>query len=195
MSNGQTKTGDPGIFALSLFGMALIGLAITLLLGPKTAGQYMGGSVFAVLIAGIGEGIGALWYLVRGQSYLAGVLGTFGIWLVGLFLFLTSTPSQHLLTPKGVGLYALLLIVPTLYLTLPPLRARMMIFTVAFVALLLLEVFFGLENILANATLARVAGVCAVVAGLSIWTTAFQLTVHAEALGEHTDAPSAVAAK
>ncbi len=175
--------------------MALIGLAITLLLGPKTAGQYMGGSVFAVLIAGIGEGIGALWYLVRGQSYLAGVLGTFGIWLVGLFLFLTSAPSQHLLTPKGVGLYALLLIVPTLYLTLPPLRARMMIFTVAFVALLLLEVFFGLENILANATLARVAGVCAVVAGLSIWTTAFQLTVHAEALGEHTDAPSAVAAK
>lgn len=108
MNHGQAKIGDPGIFALSLFGMALIGLAVTLLLGPKTAGPYMGASVFAVLIAGIGEGVGALWYLVRGQSYLAGVLGTFGIWLLGLFLYLTSSPSLHLLTPKGVGLYTLL---------------------------------------------------------------------------------------
>lgn len=73
------------------------------------------------------------------------------------------------------------MIVPTLYLTLPPLRARMVIFTIAFIALLLLEVFFGLENILTSVTLGRIAGVCAAVAGLSIWATAFELTAHAEA--------------
>lgn len=170
MSEGEL--GDPGVFALSLFGLALAMLGVQLVISEDVAGA----SVYAVLIAGIAESVGAMWYVVKGESYLAGVLGTFGIWLVGLYLLLAEGPPAHLFNPKGLGTYSLALMVPTFYLTIPAIRRRMVVFTLGFVALFLLELFFGLANILTSTTLGRVAGACAFAAAAAIWYTAFELT-------------------
>ena len=105
------RLGDSSVFGLSTFGFALAVLGTQLTLSSQIAGA----TVYAVLVAAIGETLAGLWALARGDGYLAGVLTTFGVWLIGYYFFLTAGRAAGLVTAKADGVYVLLLVIPLAY--------------------------------------------------------------------------------
>ncbi|WP_129116160.1 GPR1/FUN34/YaaH family transporter [Halegenticoccus tardaugens] len=168
MSDQETH---PSIFALLLFGYSLAVLGVELLVTTQAVGALM----FAILIAGIGESIGGIWELSKGETLIGTTMATFGIWLIGLFLLETLGQVLDLLSPISLGTYFLVLLIPIAILAVPPFKNRMAIpIRGAFAALFLLVLFAGAEFILETGILGPIAGVFAWVAALFIWILAIE---------------------
>ena len=80
------QLGNPGVFGLATFGFALSALSFQVLVNPDTAGA----TLYAILVAALGETIAGMWAIARGNTYVAGILTTFGIWLFGFYMMLTQ---------------------------------------------------------------------------------------------------------
>src|SRR5579875_3734197 len=112
-----------------------------MVVGPATAGA----TLFGILVAALGESLAGLWSIGRGDGYLGGVLTTFGLWLFGYYMFLTTGITAHLFTPMANGLYILMLVIPVAFMTVPAVTQRRTVLSLAFVSLLamLLALGFG----------------------------------------------------
>jgi hypothetical protein len=135
----------PVAFALFAFALAVYFIryqdvnASTLAAGPITEGLN-----YAVLVAGIAEVLAGILGIIRGIGYPAYVTTTFGIWLLGFYLLITSGAASKEFTPDAIAWYSLVLIVPVAILAVPAFVHRNIPFTIAFVALLVLLLFLGL---------------------------------------------------
>jgi succinate-acetate transporter protein len=162
--------GNASIFGLSTFGFALAMLGFWLLL----RNQLIGALIFALLVAAIGETVAGLYEIVRGQTYVASVLTTFGIWLVGCYLLLTVAIGIHLVTDQSIGLFILLLHIPVAYLAVPAFVSRRIPLVAAFVFLFILLMLAGLGSYFAINVLNKVAIVFAFLSAISVWFVAFE---------------------
>ncbi len=162
---------NPGIFPLLLFGYSLAVLGVELLVTPAAAGAL----AFAIFVAAVGETVGGLWELARGETYIGTIVTTFGIWLLGLFLLETLGSVLGLVTPPTLATYFLVLLIPIALLAIPAFKNGMgWPIRGAFVALFLLVVFAGLNFVLANGIFGLVAGVFAWVSALFVWLLAVE---------------------
>jgi succinate-acetate transporter protein len=164
------RLGNPGVFALATFGFALTALSFQLLVNPDTAGV----TLYAVLVAAIGETIGGMWSIARGDTYIAGILTTFGIWLFGFYMLLTQGAANGLVNPQTEGAYVLLLIIPIAYMAIPAFVGRLPVFSLIFVALLAMFFFLGFGFYFEVRTLETIAGVLALVAALPLYYVSYQ---------------------
>jgi hypothetical protein len=135
----------PVAFALFAFALAVYFIryqdvnASTLAAGPITEGLN-----YAVLVAGLAEVLAGILGIIRGIGYPAYVTTTFGIWLLGFYLLITSGAASKEFTPDAIAWYSLVLIVPVAILAVPAFVHRNIPFIIAFVALLVLLLFLGL---------------------------------------------------
>lgn len=160
---------NPGIFPLLLFGYLLGVLGVDLLVTSRAAGAL----VFAIFVASIGETIGGIWEISQGETYLGTVVTTFGIWLIGLFLFETVERALGFVTPEALGIYFLVLLVPITLLAIPAVRNSIAWeIRGAFVALFSLVLFAGLNFLYARPIFGVVAGASAWLSALCIWLLA-----------------------
>jgi succinate-acetate transporter protein len=161
----NSRLGDSSVFGLSTFGFALAVLGTQLTLSSSIAGA----TVYAVLVAAIGETLAGLWAIARGDGYLAGILTTFGLWLFGYYFFLTAGMAAGLVTPKAEGMYVLLLIVPLAYLTVPAVRARRAALSLALAAVLLTLLSVGLGAYFSKSALLTTGGYLSLASALLVW--------------------------
>src|SRR6266568_4491479 len=86
-----SATADPGAIGLSLFGFALFlyGVQFVVYAGaaPGAATSSVA-TIYAILVAAVGETLAGVLYILRGQGYQASILCGFGLWLLGLCLLL-----------------------------------------------------------------------------------------------------------
>src|SRR5258708_35277457 len=110
-----SATADPGAIGLSLFGFALFlyGVQFVVYAGaaPGAATSSVA-TVYAILVAAIGETLAGVLYLLRGHGYQASILCRFRIWLFGLYLLLTLGAENKNFAPDAVDRYAIALILP-----------------------------------------------------------------------------------
>ena len=165
------KLGNPGIFGLITFGFALSLLGFQMAVSPTTAGA----TLFAVLVAALGETLAGLWCIARGDGYMAGILCSFGLWLVGYYFFLTTGMAAHLFTPEANGLYVLMLVIPVAMLAIPAFRRRQTILSAAFVSIIAMLVTLGLGSYFSNSALGTVAGWLAFLSAALIWYLAYEM--------------------
>ena len=59
-------------------------------------------TIYAILVAAVGETLAGVLYLLRGQGYQASILCGFGLWLLGLYLLLTLGALAEI--ESGLGL-------------------------------------------------------------------------------------------
>jgi hypothetical protein len=186
----SSATADPGAIGLSLFGFALFLYGVQFVVYASAAPGAATSSVatiYAVLVAAIGETLAGLLYLLRGQGYQASVLCGFGLWLLGLYLLLTLGAENKGFSPDAVGWYAIALIIPVAYMAIPSIRHRNVPFIVAFIALIGVLLFLGLGFLSANlaaappvppsASLLRVSGICAWLAAAPLWYAAARIVL------------------
>jgi succinate-acetate transporter protein len=123
----SSATADPGAIGLSLFGFALFVYGIQFVVyaaaAPGTATSSVA-TIYAVLVAAIGETLAGIFYLLRGQGYQASILCAFGLWLFGLYLLLTLGADSKAFSPDAVGWYAVALIVPVAFMAMPSIQHR-----------------------------------------------------------------------
>jgi succinate-acetate transporter protein len=181
---------DPGAIGLSLFGFALFlyGVQFVVYAGaaPGTATSSVA-TIFAILVAGVGEIVAGILYILRGQGYQASILCTFGLWLLGLYLLLTLGVENRGFATDAVGWYAIALIIPVAFMAIPSFLHRNAAFILAFVALIGLLLFLGLGFLSANLAakppvppsenLLRVAGILAWVAAAALWYSAARVVM------------------
>ncbi len=165
------QLGNPGVFGLATFGFALATLSFQVLVNPEAAA---GATLYAILVAAIGETIAGMWAIARGDTYVAGVLTTFGIWLFGLYMMRTQGEELGLVNPVSEGAYILLLNIPVIYLAIPALRGRMWIFSVAFAALIAMLFFLGFGTYFGNGMLRTIGGVLALIAAIPIFYLSYE---------------------
>lgn len=177
--NGQF--GNPGVFGLATFGLALSALAFQVLVNPDAAAA----TLYLILVAAIGETVAGMWAIARGNTYVAGILTTFGIWLFGFFMMRTQGEELGIVTPAAEGAYVLLLIIPVVYLGIIAFRARLGVFSVAFVALIAMLFFLGFGYYFENGVLRTIAGVLALIAAIPIFYLSYE-----EAAEEGPKAPA-----
>jgi hypothetical protein len=181
-------------FALGVYFIRFQGVnAGTLASGPTTEALN-----YAVLAGGIAETVGGVLGIIRGIGYPAYVTTTFGIWLLGFYLLITSGAASKEFTPDALAWYSLVLIVPVAILAVPAFVHLNIPFMIAFLALLGLLLFLGLgyhslndQLVTAAATksaphlgtavdLLKVSAWCGLVAALAIWAVfaqeVYQLT-------------------
>lgn len=175
------QLGNPGVFGLATFGFALSALSFQILVNSDTAGA----TLYAVLVAAIGETIAGMWAIARGNTYVAGILTTFGIWLFGFYMLLTQGEELGVLNPESEGAYVLLLIIPVVYLGIIAFRARLVVFSVAFIALIAMLFFLGFGYYFENEVLRTISGVLALIAAIPIFYLSYE-----EAAEEGPKAPS-----
>lgn len=178
--SGQ-QFGNPGVFGLATFGFALAALSFQVLVNPDTAGA----TLYAILVAAIGETIAGMWAIARGNTYVAGILTTFGIWLFGFYMMLTQGEELGVLNPASEGAYVLLLIIPVVYLGIIAFRARLVLFSAAFIALIAMLFFLGFGYYFENEVLRTVSGVLALIAAIPIFYLSYE-----EAAEEGPKAPA-----
>ncbi|WP_266081228.1 GPR1/FUN34/YaaH family transporter [Haladaptatus caseinilyticus] len=165
----QSKSVNPGIFPLLLFGYSLAVLGAELLIAHEAAGAL----VFAIFIAAIGESIGGLWEISQGKTYLGSVVTTFGIWLFGLFMLETVGQVLGLVTSQALATYFLVLLVPIILLGYPAFKNQLgWQIQGAFVFLFLLVLFAGVNFIITSSVLNLAAGTSAWLAAICIWLLA-----------------------
>jgi hypothetical protein len=127
-------------FALAMYGVRFVSVDVTTL----TAGPTTVGLNYAVLVGAIAETVGGILAIIRGITYPAYVITTFGIWLFGFYLLVTSGAAQKDFTPDALAWYALVLVVPVAVMAVPAVVHRNVPFTIAFVALIALLLLLGL---------------------------------------------------
>jgi hypothetical protein len=185
-----SATADPGAIGLSLFGFALFlyGVQFVVYAGaaPGAATSAVA-TIYALLIAGVGETLAGVLYLLRGQGYQASVLCGFGLWLLGLYLLLTLGAENKAFSPDAVGWYAIALIIPVAFMAFPSVLHRNVAFVVAFVALIGVLLFLGIGFLSANLTAAppvppstsllRISGICAWIAAVPLWYSAARIVL------------------
>jgi hypothetical protein len=185
-----SATADPGAIGLSLFGFALFvyGIQFVVYAGaaPGTATSSVA-TIYAVLVAAIGETLAGVLYLLRGQGYQASILCGFGLWLLGLYLLLTLGAENKNFAPDAVGWYAIALIVPVAFMAIPSIQHRNVAFILAFLALIGVLLFLGIGFLSADlaarppvppsAGLLRVSGVFAWIAAAPLWYAAARIVL------------------
>ena len=202
----NSATADPGAIGLSLFGFALFvyGIQFVVYAGaaPGTATSSVA-TIYAVLVAAIGETLAGILYLLRGQGYQASILCAFGLWLLGLYLLLTLGADNKAFSTDAVGWYAIALIVPVAFMAIPSIQHRNAPFILAFLALIGLLLFLGIGFLSANLAAKppvppsvnelRVSGICAFVAAAALWYAAARivLAVSARPAGDDAAEPAA----
>ncbi len=162
--------GNPGVFGLATFGFALAALSFQVLVNPEAAGA----TLYAILVAAIGETIAGMWAIARGDTYVAGILTTFGIWLFGFYMLRTQGEGLDLVNPASEGAYTLLLTIPVIYLAIPAFRGRLWIFSAAFVALIAMLFFLGFGYYFENGMLRTIAGALALIAAIPIFYLSYE---------------------
>jgi hypothetical protein len=201
-----SATADPGAIGLSLFGFALFVYGIQFVVYANVAPGAATSSVatiYAVLVAAIGETLAGILYILRGQGYQASILCGFGLWLFGLYLLLTLGADNKAFSPDAVGWYAIALIIPVAFMAIPSIQHRNAAFILAFLALIGLLLFLGMGFLSANlaakppvppsANELRVSGICGFVAAAALWYAAARivLAVGARPAGSHAAEPAA----
>jgi hypothetical protein len=185
-----SATADPGAIGLSLFGFALFvyGIQFVVYAGaaPGTATSSVA-TIYAVLVAAIGETLAGVLYLLRGQGYQASILCGFGLWLLGLYLLLTLGAENKNFSPDAVGWYAIALIVPVAFMAIPSIQHRNAAFILAFLALIGVLLFLGIGFLSADlaarppvppsAGLLRVSGIFAWIAAAPLWYAAARIVL------------------
>ena len=177
-----SATADPGAIGLSLFGFALFLYGIQFVVYANAAPGAATSSVatiYAVLVAAIGETLAGVLYILRGQGYQASILCGFGLWLFGLYLLLTLGADNRAFSPDAVGWYAIALIIPVAFMAVPSVLHRNVPLSIAFVALIGVLLFLGAGFLSANLTarppvppsvnLLRISGIFAWVAAAALW--------------------------
>lgn len=138
---------DPTPIALALFGFALAVYGIRYFsVGPSTlaAGAVTVGLNYAVLAGAIGEAVIGVITVIRGFAYAGYVTTTFGIWLFGFYMLITSGVTNKEFTPDALAWYVLVLLVPVAIMAVPAFMHRHVAFMVAFIAILVLLALLGL---------------------------------------------------
>lgn len=199
-----SATADPGAIGLSLFGFALFiyGIQFVVYAGaaPGAATSSVA-TIYAVLVAAIGETLAGVLYLLRGQGYQASILCGFGLWLFGLYLLLTLGAENKNFSPDAVGWYAIALIVPVAFMAIPSIRHRNVAFILAFVALIGVLLFLGVGFLSADlaakppvppsVNLLRVSGIFAWIAAAALWYAAARIIlVIGASPADHAAAPA-----
>ena len=199
-----SATADPGAIGLSLFGFALFLYGIQFVVYANAAPGAATSSVatiYAVLVAAIGETLAGVLYILRGQGYQASILCGFGLWLFGLYLLLTLGADNRAFSPDAVGWYAIALIIPVAFMAVPSVLHRNVPLSIAFVALIGVLLFLGAGFLSANLTakppvppsvnLLRISGIFAWVAAAALWyrATEIVLAIGKSAAG-HADEPA-----
>jgi hypothetical protein len=175
---------------MSLFGFALFlyGVQFVVYAGaaPGAATSSVA-TIYAVLVAAIGETLAGIFYILRGQGYQASILCGFGLWLFGLYLLLTLGAENKAFAPDAVGWYAIALIVPVAFMAIPAILHRNAALVLAFVALIGVLLFLGVGFLSANlaakppvppsVNLLRVSGVFAWIAAAPLWYTAARVVL------------------
>src|SRR5215469_1751875 len=141
-----SATADPGAIGLSLFGFALFLYGIQFVVYAGTAPGAATSSVatiYAVLVAAIGETLAGILYVLRGEGYQASILCGFGLWLFGLYLLLTLGAENKNFSPYAVGWYAIALIIPVAIMAIPSILHRNAALVLAFAALIGVLLFLG----------------------------------------------------
>jgi succinate-acetate transporter protein len=186
----SSATADPGAIGLSLFGFALFVYGIQFVVYANAAPGAATSSVatiYAVLVAAIGETLAGILYILRGQGYQASILCAFGLWLFGLYLLLTLGADNKAFSPDAVGWYAIALIIPVAFMAIPSIQHRNPAFILAFLALIGLLLFLGMGFLSANlaakppvppsANELRVSGICGFVAAAALWYAAARIVL------------------
>src|SRR5215471_10039549 len=201
MSSARASLGsaaaDPGAIGLSLFGFALFlyGIQFVVYAGaaPGAATSSVA-TIYAILVAAVGETLAGILYILRGQGYQASILCGFGLWLLGLYLLLTLGADNKAFAPDAVGWYAIALIVPVAYMSIPSFLHRNVPLVIAFVALILLLLFLGIGFLTAkppvppSVNLLRISGACAFLAAAALWFRAAGIVL---AIGKGQAEPAA----
>ena len=185
-----SATADPGAIGLSLFGFALFLYGIQFVVYANAAPGAATSSVatiYAVLVAAIGETLAGVLYILRGQGYQASILCGFGLWLFGLYLLLTLGADNRAFSPDAVGWYAIALIIPVAFMAVPSVLHRNVPLSIAFVALIGVLLFLGAGFLSANLTarppvppsvnLLRISGIFAWVAAAALWFRATEIVL------------------
>ncbi len=208
-----SATADPGAIGLSLFGFALFiyGVQFVVYAGaaPGAATSSVA-TIYAVLVAAVGETLAGILYLLRGQGYQASILCSFGLWLLGLYLLLTLGAENKSFSPDAVGWYAIALIIPVAIMAIPSVRHRNTAFIVAFAALIGVLLFLGIGFLSADLAasppvppsegLLRVSGIFAWIAAAPLWYAAARIILASgaspasPAAPEHNGPPAPVTA-
>lgn len=199
-------TADPGAIGLSLFGFALFlyGVQFVVYAGaaPGAATSSVA-TIYAILVAAVGETLAGVLYILRGQGYQASIFCGFGLWLLGLYLLLTLGAENKSFAPDAVGWYAIALIVPVAFVAIPSILHRNAAFGLAFVALIGVLLFLGIGFLSANlaakplvppsVNLLRVSGVFAWVAAAALWYSAARIVLAiSRSPADHATGPATV---
>jgi hypothetical protein len=185
-----SATADPGAIGLSLFGFALFlyGIQFVVYSGaaPGAATSSVA-TIYAILVAAVGETLAGILYILRGQGYQASILCGFGLWLLGLYLLLTLGADNKAFAPDAVGWYAIALIVPVAFMAIPSILHRNLAFILAFAALIGVLLFLGIGFLSANlaarppvppsVNMLRVSGILAWVAAAALWFSAARIVL------------------
>jgi hypothetical protein len=185
-----SATADPGAIGLSLFGFALFVYGVQFVVyhgaAPGAATSSVA-TIYAVLVAAIGETLAGVLYIVRGQGYQASIMCGFGLWLFGLYLLLTLGAENKSFSPYAVGWYAIALIVPVAFMAIPSVLHRNAPLLLAFAALIGLLLFLGIGFLSADLTatppvppsadLLRVSGIFAWIAAAPLWYLAARVVL------------------
>ena len=204
-----SATADPGAIGLSLFGFALFLYGVQFVVYANAAPGAATSSVatiYAVLVAAIGETLAGVLYILRGQGYQASILCGFGLWLFGLYLLLTLGADNKAFAPDAVGWYAIALIIPVAFMTIPSILHRNAPLVIAFAALIGLLLFLGIGFLHANlavrppvppsVSLLRVFGILAWVAAAALWyrATGIVLAIGKSPADDAAPAPAVLSA-
>ena len=138
---------DPMPIAFALFAFSLGVFFVRFVsVGPASiaSGSTTEALNYALIVGGAAEVLAGVLGIIRGIGYPAYVTTTFGLWLVGLFLLVTSGAANKAFTPDALGWYALVLIVPVAILAVPAFVHHNVLFAIAFIALIVVLLFFGL---------------------------------------------------
>src|SRR6266487_1880732 len=180
-----TATAHPSAAGLSrcAFALFLYGVQFVVYAGaaPGAATSSVA-TIYAILVAAVGETLAGVLYILRGQGYQASILCGFGLWLLGLYLLLTLGAENRGFAPDAVGWYAIALIAPVAFMAIPSILHRNVAFTLAFVALAGLLLFLGIGFLSADlaarppvppsTNLLRVSGIFAWIAAAPLWYSA-----------------------
>jgi succinate-acetate transporter protein len=171
-----SKIGNPAVFGLATFGFSLAVLGYQHVADEKVAGA----TVFALLVGAIGETIAGIISVIRGDTYVGSVLTTFGLWLFGYYMFVTSDPTRHYVSGKSAGVYVLTLVIPVLYLAAPAVRARAVLLTSAFAAVLAVLLLLGYGAYYAKTDLVKAGGWAALLSALLVFVMSLRDLLAAE---------------
>jgi succinate-acetate transporter protein len=185
-----SATADPGAIGLSLFGFALFLYGVQFVVYANAAPGAATSSVattYAILVAAVGETLAGILYILRGQGYQASILCGFGLWLLGLYLLLTLGTENKAFSPDAVGWYAIALVVPVAFMSIPSFLHRNLPLIIAFVALIGLLLFLGAGFLSANLAAKppvppsvnelRVSGIFAFIAAAALWYRAMAIVL------------------